>query len=473
MNKNNRVCILGAGVAGLSSAHILKEKEVDVIVFEQENKVGGLAKTYSEKDFKFDLGGHRFFSKNKQLTDYFKNVMGNELIWVNRTSRIYYNENYFFYPLKLFNVIHQIPLYQAFKIISGYLYAVLKYRISNREIDNVEEWLISRFGRELYEIFFKNYTEKVWGIQCQDISKDWAAQRIKEMSVFEAIKNIFVKAKNKPISLIDRFMYCNMGIGEFSEILENKIGKENIKLNSELREVKVKERRVESIVVWNGYKEEEVKVEYILSSIPLTKLVEVISPKVPEDILTASKQLSYRSMIVVAVFIDQEKVTEDTWLYVQDRGVKMTRIHAPQNWSKNLVPEGKTSLIVEYPCFYNDELWNMSDKKLGDLAINELEKLNIIDIKKIQFTSVRRERYAYPIYKKGYFDARNKILNYIENNIENLQLIGRTGRFQYYNMDHCIESGIKAALNFLGDHYDIETINAKDEYLEKGRGFNG
>lgn len=468
MKEDYGVCILGAGISGLSSAQILMERGVDVVVVEQNGKVGGLAKTYSAGEFKFDLGGHRFFSNNKVISEYFKKITGDELIWVNRKSRIYYNSKYFSYPLKLTDVITKINPYQGLKIMIGYVFAIFNYQIRKKEIGNVEEWLVSRFGRELYKIFFKNYTEKVWGIPCQDISKDWAAQRIKEMSVFEAIKNIFIKTKNKPVSLIDSFMYCNFGIGEFSYQLVEKIGKENIKVNSEVKEIKVRGGRVESVVVGNKDNREEIKVEHVLSSIPLTRLIELISPKVPEDILRAAKQLRYRSIVVVAVFIDQEIAIEDTWLYIQDRRVKMTRIHAPQNWSKNLVPKGKTSLIIEYPCFYRDELWNMSDTQLGELAIEELKLLDILNIKNILSTTVTRERYAYPIYHMGYRDNRKRILDYIQKNIGNLEMIGRTGRFQYYNMDHCIETGIKAALNLTGHHYDIEKINKKERYLEKG-----
>lgn len=467
LEHKTEVCILGAGVSGLSAALVLSERDLGVVVLEKGTSVGGLSRTIHKDGFRFDLGGHRFFTHEPAIDAFFQRIIGEELMWVNRRSRIYHNGKYFSYPLQLMQTLRSVGPRTGIKMIASYLQAKTLTNLSDHPIISVEDWLVNKFGRVLYETFFKTYTEKVWGIPCDQISRDWACQRIREMSLLEAIKSLFSKKSEKNLAtLVDRFMYPELGIGRLSERLMDRVGQERTWLGCEVTAICLQGNQIEQITFRKQSNEGTIRVQDVISSIPLPQLIHLITPVAPPAVLAAASKLRYRDLVTVTLCINRERVTDDTWLYIQDPRVKMSRIHEPKNWSPKMVPAGKTCLVIEYPCFDGDETWTSSDDQLIQQASAELSMIGLLSQKELLSGLVVRVPLAYPIYDIGYETSCDIIKAYLHS-ISNLQIVGRNGMHRYNNIDHCVETGIKAAANLLGASYDLELVNAEPSYLEK------
>lgn len=339
---NKKVIILGAGPTGLSAGYQLTKKGVETVVLEKENYVGGISRTVVKNGYRFDLGGHRFFTKNDEIINFVKEVMGDELVPTPRTSRIFFNGKYFNYPLTPFNALLNLGLGYTLKAVADYIVINFKTLFKEPKIISLEDWVVSQFGRTLFEIFFRPYTEKVWGIKCNQIAAEWAAQRIKGLSLASAIKNaLFKSKKGKPTTLIEEFYYPKLGIGRIPERLQGKINKKNkVLLNNNvvnIRHNNYEVLSVDTISVSNG---ELVPIPqtysgtHFLSSIPLTELILKLSPKAPQDVINSAKSLKYRELMTVHFMINAEQVTKDTWIYIQDPDITFGRIHEPKNWSK-------------------------------------------------------------------------------------------------------------------------------------------
>jgi protoporphyrinogen oxidase len=462
---NKPVVMLGAGPAGLATAYELIKQGVQPIVLEKADKVGGIARTETYKDYYFDIGGHRFFTKIDRVNKLWHEMLGENFQKVRRMSRIYYEGRLFNYPLNISNTLLNLGILESLLMMLSYFNAQFR---PHHEEKTFEQWVSNRFGRRLYKTFFQTYTEKVWGIPCNKIQADWAAQRIKGLSLIAAVSNALLGTK-KAKSLIDEFYYPTKGPGmmwqRFQETIEGEGG--IVRLNSEAIGLKHKSGSIVSVTCLNGDKRTEIPVEHLISSIPITKLVTLLDPPAPNEVLSAAQKLSYRAFIIVVLIIDKQDLFADQWIYIHSPDVKVGRIQNFKNWSAAMVPDPqKTSVGMEYFCTEGDGIWTMPDNELIDLASRELSELGLSDIDGIIDSFIVRQPGAYPIYDPNYRDHLEIIKSYLTS-IDNLQTIGRNGMHRYNNMDQSMLVGMLAAQNYLGANHDLWEVNEEREYLEE------
>lgn len=466
MDKKN--IIIGAGPSGMACGHTLAQSDKTFTIIEKTKTPGGLCKTLNFHGYLFDIGGHRFLSKSDEVNDLWHKIMGDDMLKVNRLSRIYYKKKYFNYPLTVFNTFWNLGPIQTVACILSYLRSKLDRSIKDATF---EGWIIKHFGRKLYEIFFKSYTEKVWAMPCENISSDWAIQRIRGLSLKTAIKRALSIGNNRPKTLTKEFLYPRTGPGEFYKRLENYIlsDNRNITYNSNVTEILHNNKKVTSIKLWNPLKSETKTVEagYLFSSMPLPDMIKIMHPKPPKDVIEAADKLLFRNFLVVNVILNKESIFKDQWLYIHSPEVKMGRIQNYKNWSPAMVADtSRTSLGLEYFCSKNDDIWNMDDVSLIDFAMDELEKTGIALRKHLIDGFVIRESNVYPVYTVNYKENLTKIKDYLKG-FDNFQPIGRAGLFRYDNSDHAILTGIKAAKNFLGESSnDVWETDPDKAYIE-------
>ena len=417
-----------------------------VRLFESDSTVGGLSKTIVKDGFRFDLGGHRFFTRNERIDKFVRDLMEGELISVNRTSKIYMRRKFFDYPLKPLNAMFGLGISTTLRILGDYGSEKVLGLVKRADTVSLEDWVVSNFGRTMFDIYFKEYSEKVWGIECSRISAEWVAQRIKGLSLAKAVKNAFFKFSGKDIpTLADRFMYPQLGIGRLSDRLKEEIERRNeVLTDTSVVRINHSNRRIESITVKNHRHNAEVSGKEFISSMPLTGLVRMLQPSPPQDVANAASMLRFRDLVVVAVMVDRERVTDQTWIYIPEKGIPFGRIHEPTNWSTKMAPEGKTLIVMEFFSFKGDEIWNQGDEGLVEMTVGNLEKLGLIKRHEVIDSSVVRVPKAYPLFDVGYRKHCEVIYEYL-GSFENLHIAGRGGMFRYYNMDHAIESGINTA----------------------------
>ncbi len=468
--KKTSACVIGGGPAGLSTAYTLSQNDIDTVVLEMGTQVGGISRTIERNGFRFDLGGHRFFTKDPEVEDLFREVLGDEIIWVDRSSKIYYHNKYFDYPLKPANALLGMGLGTTARCIFDYGLVKARGLYRKPEIVSLEDWVTNEFGGELFRQFFKDYTEKVWGIDCDRIDAEWAAQRIKGLSLRVAIKDALLPSKNGKVkTLIDKFMYPRLGIGRISENLAERVeGMDNeVRMGQKAVAVNHEGGRVTSVEVADGKGGYSLEVGELVSSMPLTGLVKVMRPQAPDDVLEAADSLRYRDLITVNLIVDKPQITDLTWIYIHDPAITLGRIHEPKNWSPAMAPEGKSSLVTEYFCFEGGEVWEMDDQALIDLTIEDLDqRLHFLRKQEVMDAFVVRIPKAYPMYELGYERRLKKVLDYV-NGFTNLQIIGRYGTYKYNNMDHSMKTGMLAARNIMGESHDISQVNLDKEYHEE------
>ena len=470
---SNATLIMGAGPGGLCSAYVLSKAGHPVIVVEKAPFVGGLARTIHKPteygEFKFDIGGHRWFTKNEELNDLFREVIAEELLWVNRISRIYFDGRYVDYPLKISNALKAIGPFTSAKAMADYARTRVEQKIRPRDVVSMEDAYIDQFGPSLYELFFKRYSEKVWGLPCDQMSGDWVTQRSKGMSIVTAVKDAVIPSKGKVVSLIDQFMYPRDGFGRFSERMADAVREmgNEIRLSHGVERVHREGNRVTGVTVSTENGSQRIEAANFISSIPLTMLAKIVDPPAPADVLAAADQLTFRNIITVNIMLKKKQVTHDTWLYVHDRNILFGRFHEPKNWSAAMVPgDDFTSLVVEYFCSFGDHIWNMTEEQLVEQTVKHLvEDLGFISRDEVIGGFAIRAPRAYPSYVIGYEKPLQKIKDFVES-LDNLQIIGRYGTFRYNNTDHSIETGLLAAKNLLGEHHDLDRVNADQEYHE-------
>jgi protoporphyrinogen oxidase len=465
--------VMGAGPGGLCSAYVLSKAGVPTTVLEKAPFVGGLARTIRHQtehgEFRFDIGGHRWFTKNDELNEIFREVVAEELLWVNRISRIYFDGKYVDYPLKISNALKAIGPVVAAQAMADYGRTRIQQRLKPTAVNSMEDAYIDQFGPKLYKLFFQRYSEKVWGLPCDQMSGDWVSQRSKGMSLVTAVKDAVVPTKGKVVSLIDEFMYPRGGFGRFSERMADSIrasGNE-IRLQAGVERVHRVGNRVTGITVRTEHGTELIQAENYISSIPLTLLAKIIDPAPPAEILEAADSLTFRNIITVNIMLKKRQVTPDTWLYVHDRNILFGRFHEPKNWSPAMVPNDElTSLVVEYFCSFGDHIWSMTEEELVAQTVRHLvNDLGFITPEEVIGGFTIRAPRAYPAYVIGYDRPLARIKAFIDE-LENLQIIGRYGTFRYNNTDHSIETGLLAAKNILGERHDLDQVNADDEYHE-------
>jgi protoporphyrinogen oxidase len=474
------VAILGAGPAGLTAAYLLGKKNIPVVVLESDPEyVGGISRTAKYKGYHFDIGGHRFFSKAKEVEDLWTEILPNDMLVRPRSSRIYYNGKFFAYPLKGTEALMKLGPFEAARCLASYA----KVRaFPNKNPKNYEEWVTNEFGSRLFEIFFKTYTEKVWGMPCKEISADWAAQRIKGLSLTTAIKNALFPQKTsdngKEVikTLIDSFRYPRKGPGMLWEECARKVKAQGgiIEMGCRADVLDYNEDRA----TWKvGFARRdgnrgEVEARAVISSAPLREVAASLTPRLSDEAIKAANALRYRDFLTIVLILEDRHVFDDNWIYIHDPSVKVGRIQNFKSWSPEMVPDPKKACYgLEYFCFEGDGLWSSSDDDLISLAKRELEQIGLAKTSDVEDGCVVRQPKAYPVYDDDYAKNVDILRREMEHRFPTLYPVGRNGMHKYNNQDHAMMTAMLTAENIAAGKrvYDVWRVNQDAEYHEAGK----
>lgn len=465
---DRRVVILGAGPAGLTTAHLLSERGVSVDVLELKPYVGGLCATFESNGFRFDLGGHRWFTKNQDLHNWFLKLMEGELVNVKRTSRIYFNGKYFNYPISIKNVLRNVGPFTSAAAVLSYLRAAAVDLFMRREPQNMKDAYCAQFGEKLFDMFFRRYSEKVWGTTCDYISADWVSQRSKGLSILTTLRDALLKSKNV-VSLIDEFVYPRLGFQRVPERMAEDVVKfgGRMHLQSPVQRIVVHGPSDIEVFFRKEGGNETLRATDVVSTIPLSHLLRMIEPQCEPAVLEAALSLTFRDLITVTVMLRKPQVTPDTWLYVHDEDLIFARLHEPKNWSRDMVPGPEyTSVVCECFCSKGDDIWKLSDEEISNRVVGDLaDKLHFIRREEVLGTYLVRSRYAYPVYDLNYKGKLALIYSAVDK-IPGIHIAGRGGTFRYNNSDHSIEMGQLVARKLLGEELDPMAVNLEQEYQE-------
>jgi protoporphyrinogen oxidase len=475
-----RAVIIGAGPAGLTAGYFLCEAGWNVTILEADPQyVGGISRTVNYGGYRFDIGGHRFFSKSKEVEDLWSKILGDNLIDRPRISRIFYRGRFYSYPLKAMEALRNLGVIESALCVLSYLKA---RAFPNRNPRSFEDWVVNQFGRRLYGIFFKTYTEKVWGMDCKDISADWAAQRIKGLSLAAAVKNAILPQKSSKNgdksgvikSLINSFRYPRLGPGMMWEECAARIRE----MGGEVlmgRSVESCRQHIDGSweVMAHGASGETSVVygDHVISTTAIRDLCRMLEPRPAEETVRAAEALRYRDFLTVALITKDRLSLPDNWIYVHDPSVKVGRIQNFKSWSPELVPDKDLACYgLEYFCFEGDGVWTMPDADLVRLATTEMHKLGLLDPADVQDGCVVRQKKAYPVYDDDYKSHVAAFASEAEEKYPTLHLIGRNGMHKYNNQDHAMMTAMLAAKNIIAGRrlYNIWEVNQDAEYHESG-----
>ena len=485
-----RFVVIGGGPAGLTAAYEAAKRGLSPLVLEKSDRVGGISRTETYKGYGFDMGGHRFFSKSQEVVDLWHEMLaeaGEAFLRRPRLSRIFYGGKFFNYPLKPLNALRNLGVYESAWLTASYL----RWRVRpHKTEDTFEEWVVNRFGRRLFRTFFKTYTEKVWGISTRELKAEWAAQRIKDLSLKSAVIGAIWKPKHGSIkTLIEEFDYPRRGPGMLWEACVKgveRLGGE-VRLNTTVKALhheptgdddgspsddRYPPTRVTVVTIENADgSTERVEAAHVVSTMPLTELVRRLEPEAPLKVMEAALRLKYRDFLTVCVIVDDPDLFPDNWIYIHDPSVQVGRIQNFKNWSPEMVPEGerstKSSLGLEYFCNEGDALWTLDDAELVRLAARELEKIGLVPAGKVIDGVVYRVPKSYPVYDGAYAKQVEKIRRVVDK-LTNLRTVGRNGLHRYNNQDHSMLSGLRSVNELVdGESHDIWSINADQEYHEE------
>lgn len=470
-----KIAIIGAGPAGLTAAYLLGKANQDVTVFEKDPQyVGGISRTEMYKGYSFDIGGHRFFSKSKEVEDFWTEILGDEMLERPRSSRIYYNNKFFSYPLVAMDALTKLGLVESTLCVLSYLQAKV-FPVKNP--NNFEDWVTNQFGKRLFRIFFKTYTEKVWGIPCNEISADWAAQRIKGLSLSSAIWNSLFKPKSgngdkdKVIkTLIDSFRYPKRGPGMMWErcVEKSKALGVKIEMNTGVDQIEYVGENKWNVKTNNGNTLEGF--DYVLSTAPMRELVAHTLPKMNDTAFASAQHLGYRDFITVVLICKDEDAFNDNWIYIHDPNVKVGRIQNFKSWSPYMVPDPAMACYgLEYFCFEGDGMWTSSNEDLIALGKKEIEKIGLTKQSAVVDGYVVRQPKAYPVYDHSYKENVEAVKDALKD-YPGLYLIGRNGMHKYNNQDHSMMTAMLAAKNIIAgkEEFDVWNVNEDAEYHEGG-----
>ena len=467
------IAVLGGGLAGLSAARRLANNGFSITVIEASDHVGGLAASFTKQTewgtFDYDNGPHRFHTGEEHLNDEVLRLLGENVCMANRQSRIFLFDRFFHYPLQGANIL-KLPKRVLIKAFWDYFIVKLRSLFGKRlKDDNFENWVVNRFGRKLYDIFFGVYTEKTWGIPCSKISADWAAQRITLLSLWDTVKKTLFRPKNVPRTLVSEFFYPRHGgIGTLCRRYAEELEKEGhtVHLNAPVTAVEVENGQTVAVrhrTADGG--EVRLPCDGAIATIPITTLAGMIEPPAPQSVREASAGLKHRSMIFVYLILDRPKVTDDHWIYLPEQRLTTHRLSEFKNFSPDAAPKDKTLLCAEITCDYQDDDWNKSDDELQEIVVKDLtDTIKLIDANEVLMTFSRRERYAYPIYDLEYRERRDAIIEFIDH-IGRLETTGRQGLFKYNNMDHSIGMGLAIAENLVGGGRDDKEVATEQKWF--------
>lgn len=471
MSRRNQpsVGIIGAGPAGLTAAYWLSSRHnITSTIFESTSQIGGISQTVNREGWRFDIGGHRFFTKVSLIDQIWREIIPeSDFLVRSRLSRILYKGNFFDYPLKPLNALRGLGFIEATKCLLSYIFTRLN---PPKDQSNFETWVAARFGWRLYRIFFKTYTEKVWGIPADEIQADWAAQRIKNLDLKRAIFNAFRpqgRRGSDVVSLIESFQYPRLGPGMMWESCAEKLQAQGIKISMQAAAVEIA-KGVDSKYTLMLSDGSSGKFEHLVSSMPVGELVSIIRPSAPLEILQAAKSLKHRDFLSVALVVPKQDIFPDNWLYIHAPEVKVGRIQNFESWSPDMVPQkGLTCLGLEYFVNVGDELWQMDDSDLIKFSSLELEKLGLVNRNDVLKGYVVRMPKAYPVYDEDYAPALALIRSWLNENHPNIHPVGRNGLHRYNNADHSMATAVLASENIAtGQFNDVWNVNVDGEYHE-------
>jgi len=457
------IAVLGAGPAGLTAAYRLVQRGLRVLVFEAGDQVGGLARTETRDGYRFDLGGHRFFTKSAEVKALWEELLGDELLVRPRLSRIYWRGRFIEYPLRPADVFAKVGPVELARSLGSYARA--RMRPAPAE-ESYEDWVSARFGRRLFELFFKTYTEKVWGVGTGELRAEWAAQRIADLSIWSALRSALPVRGETPKSLIEEFRYPRLGPGQMWEEMARRVeqGGGEIRLAAPVEGLEHEAGRVTAVRAGG----ERVEVAAAISSIPLRTTAGVAEPAPPREVTVAAAGLRYRDFLTVALQVEGEPPFPDNWVYVHDPAAKVGRIQNFRAWSPWMTPDPRRSCLgLEYFCFEGDELWCATDEELVELGRREVAALGLVEAGRVAGGHVIRVPKAYPIYDAEYAGRVERIRGWLEG-FANLQQIGRNGLHRYNNSDHSMLTAMRAVENLCdGAGHDVWAVNADSAYHER------
>jgi protoporphyrinogen oxidase len=467
--------IAGAGPAGLTAAYELTKHGHPCVALEAERElVGGISRTDTYKGYRFDIGGHRFFSKSEEVNRVWHEILGDELIVRDRLSRIYYDRKFFYYPLKPFDALSKLGVWRATRMVLSYLKARLRPIHPER---SYEDWLVNRFGRLLFETFFKTYTEKVWGMSTDSISPDWAAQRVKGLDLYRTVLNAFLgdrKTKNGEVikTLIDQFQYPRLGPGQMWEAARDQIkaGGSAVHMDAAVETIEHDGSAVTAFIT-RDHRDRRTRYlgNHFVSTLPVRTLIRSMTPAAPAEVVAAAESLKYRDFLTVVLIVNKAETFPDNWIYIHEPDVRVGRIQNFKNWSPDMVPDPSTSSLgLEYFCFEGDDLWTMADADLVALGRREINMTGLARAEDVIDGCVVRMPKAYPVYDDSYQTHLAVIRDWLKG-FPNLELAGRNGMHKYNNQDHSMMTALLAARNILGlGSFDTWKVNTDAEYHEEG-----
>ncbi len=445
------IIVLGAGLAGLAAAHSFTRAGRQTVVVEKGATVGGLSRTILHNGYRFDLGGHRFLTHDESIEALVRDLLGADLLQVPRKSQIYLRGRYVDYPLRPVNAIAGLGASMALKILSDLGREKIRGGWSRRPPVSLADWVNARFGRTLFELYFREYTEKVWGLPCDRVSMEWIARRIDGLSLMKALAHALCKLSGRNLhTLTDGFLYPRLGIGQIADRLCERIAEKNpVWTGTEVAKLCHGDDRIDAVLLQSHEgAPRELAADHFVSSLPVTTLIDRLHPRAPAPVRAAAARLAYRSLITVTVMVGRERITDVSWMYLPEKKIPFGRIHEPTNWSRAMAPAGSTHLVAEYFCTRGDPVWGSSDEELVEGTVGQLSQLGFFARREVTDAHVLRVASAYPVFEVGYADHLKVITDYL-NRFENLQLVGRTGAFGYLNMDHALASGIRGAERIL------------------------